>query len=75
MAQALSNQDLKRWFRRRIRIMRMRIADIDDLIANGDKYNDAHRGEVEARISNYFTSEFWDAHDNLPNINIWTKQN
>ena len=70
MAQAISNQDLKRWFRTRIRIMRMRIADIDDLIANGDKYNDAHRGEVEARISNYFTNEFWDAYDNLPNINI-----
>lgn len=75
MAQALSNQDLKRWFRKRIRIMRRRIADIDDLIANGAKYNEEHNSELAARVQNYFTKEFWDAYENLPNINVWTKQN
>ena len=75
MADNLTNQDLKAWFQARIRVLQDRVANIDDLIVNGDKYNAQYKGDLAGKVTNYFTNEFWDAHDNLPNINLWTKLN
>ena len=51
----LSNQDLKQWFRDRIAVLQSRVANIDDLIVNGDKYSDTYKDELAAKVTAYFT--------------------
>ena len=72
---SLSNLDFKDFFSSQIRTLQARLRDINDLIANGENYTEAHQDEIKAKIRNYFVNEYWDVHENLPNTNLWTGRN
>lgn len=72
---SLSNIDFRDWFATRIKVLQARYRDMEDLVNNGHNYTEDHRKEIEDRVKNYFINEFWDAYENLPNTNLWTKTN